>query len=211
MLSPRPWTYGITMCPLVGLPPGVLDAWLLLLVPLVPCAVLPTWLLPFSSQFPFITLFWTLLMAHLGYLHLASASLRCCSSSFRSSGVVQTDLALWVSVPMTLYLAASLWWLSHCKYWSVCVGLQYTLMLRELSASGMTQGIKKWNSPIFPDYLWQDNFTRLIKESIFIRVNNPTLNRNIGKFQLSHIWDRVLFGTPNIKVANPKGNVQHSP
>ena len=69
--------------------------------------------------------------------------------------------------------------------------------------------------------LSQDNFsiidregqdiTRLIKESIFIRVNNPTLNRNIGKFQLSHIWDRVLFGTPNFKVANPKGNVQHSP
>ena len=40
---------------------------------------------------------------------------------------------------------------------------------------------------------------RLIKESIFIRVNNPTLNRNIGRFQLSHIWDRVLFGTPGIK------------
>ena len=43
------------------------------------------------------------------------------------------------------------------------------------------------------------DFTRLIKESIFIRVNNPTLNRNIGKFQLSHIWDRVLFCTPGIK------------
>ena len=54
-------------------------------------------------------------------------------------------------------------------------------------------------------------FTRLIKESIFIRVNNPTLNRNIGKFQLSHIWDRVLFSTPGIKVAIPQGNAQHSP
>ena len=39
----------------------------------------------------------------------------------------------------------------------------------------------------------QDNFniigrdgqdlTRLIKESFYIRVKNPTLNRNIGKFQ----------------------------
>ena len=56
------------------------------------------------------------------------------------------------------------------------------------------------------------DITRLIKESVFIRVNNPTLNRNIGMFQLlSDIWDRVLFGTPNIKIANPKGNVQHSP
>ena len=55
------------------------------------------------------------------------------------------------------------------------------------------------------------DLTRLIKEAIFIRVNNPTLNRNIGKFQLSHIWDRVLFSTPNLKAAFPQGNVQHSP
>ena len=55
------------------------------------------------------------------------------------------------------------------------------------------------------------DLTRLIEEAIFIRVNNPTLNRNIGKFQLSHIWDRVLFSTPNLKAAFPQGNVQHSP
>ena len=69
--------------------------------------------------------------------------------------------------------------------------------------------------------LSQDNFniigregqdlTRKIKESIYIKVNNPTFNRNIGKFHLNHIWDRVLFSTPNIKVAIPTGNVQHSP
>ena len=77
------------------------------------------------------------------------------------------------------------------------------------------------HSQLIGHQLSQDNFTiigredqditRLIKESIFIRVNNPTLNRNTGKFQLSHIWDRVLFSTPNIKVAIPKGNMQHSP
>ena len=39
------------------------------------------------------------------------------------------------------------------------------------------------------------DFKRLIRESIFIRVNNSTLNRNIGKFQLSHTWDRVLLST----------------
>ena len=53
------------------------------------------------------------------------------------------------------------------------------------------------------------DFTRLIKESIFIRVNNPALKRNIGKFQLSHIWDRVLLSTPGIKVAIPQGNVHN--
>ena len=57
----------------------------------------------------------------------------------------------------------------------------------------------------------EKNFTRLIKESIFIRVNNPRLNRNIGKFQLSHIWDRVLLSTPGIKVAIPQGNVHNGP
>ena len=94
------------MCPALGLPAGVLT-WLLLpvLVPVLSCAELLTWVLPLSSQLPFITLFITLFMAHLGYLHLTSTLLRCCNSSSKSSSAVQTDLALWVSVPMTLYLA----------------------------------------------------------------------------------------------------------
>ena len=28
--------------------------------------------------------------------------------------------------------------------------------------------------------------------------NNPTLYQNIGKYNLSHIWDRVLFNTPGL-------------
>ena len=39
---------------------------------------------------------------------------------------------------------------------------------------------------------------RNIKESIFIRVHNPTFNENIGKFNLLHIWDRVLLNTPGL-------------
>ena len=37
------------------------------------------------------------------------------------------------------------------------------------------------------------NLMRTIKEAVYIRVNNPSLNRNIGKYHLSHIWDKVLF------------------
>ena len=44
---------------------------------------------------------------------------------------------------------------------------------------------------------------RTIKESIFIRVNNPTLNQNIGKYNLDHIWDRVLFNTLGLNWAFP--------
>ena len=42
--------------------------------------------------------------------------------------------------------------------------------------------------------------SRYIMESIFIRVNNPTLNNNIGKFNLPHIWDRVLINIPGLKL-----------
>ena len=42
------------------------------------------------------------------------------------------------------------------------------------------------------------NLARNIKESIYIRVNNPSLNNNIGKFNLSHIWDKVLLNTKGL-------------
>ena len=36
------------------------------------------------------------------------------------------------------------------------------------------------------------------KEAIFIRVNDPSLNSNIGKFQLPHIWNEVLARSPEL-------------
>ena len=50
---------------------------------------------------------------------------------------------------------------------------------------------------------------RNIKESIFIRVNNSTLNRNIGEFNLPHIWDRVLLNTPGLKQERYAHGVGH--
>ena len=49
--------------------------------------------------------------------------------------------------------------------------------------------------------------TRTIKEAIYIWVNNPTLNRNIGKYNLNHIWDRVLFNTPGLKIGSSQNLV----
>ena len=49
---------------------------------------------------------------------------------------------------------------------------------------------------------------RTIKESIYIRANNPTLNRNVGKYNLHHILDRVLFSTPELRI---NGHVQRLP
>ena len=40
--------------------------------------------------------------------------------------------------------------------------------------------------------------TRNIKEAVYIKVNDPSLNRNLGKFQLphAHVWVQVLKYTP---------------
>ena len=45
---------------------------------------------------------------------------------------------------------------------------------------------------------------------IYIRVNNPTLNRNIGKFNLHHIRCRVLLNTPDLKINNANGHVHRT-
>ena len=44
---------------------------------------------------------------------------------------------------------------------------------------------------------------RTIKESIYIRVNNPTLNQNIGKYNHSHLWDRVILTPQGINCTLP--------
>ena len=36
------------------------------------------------------------------------------------------------------------------------------------------------------------SIARNIKEAMLIRVNDPSLNRNISKYQLPHIWDEML-------------------
>ena len=51
---------------------------------------------------------------------------------------------------------------------------------------------------------------RTVKESVCIRVNNPTLNRNVGKYNLHHIWDRVLFNTPHLKINNDNGHAHRT-
>ena len=44
------------------------------------------------------------------------------------------------------------------------------------------------------------NFLRTIKEALYIRANNPSLNRNVGKFHLPHIWDEVLFNISELNL-----------
>ena len=44
-----------------------------------------------------------------------------------------------------------------------------------------------------------NNQSRTIKEAMFIWVQDPTLNRNLGKYQLPHIWDHLLMASPTLQ------------
>ena len=44
------------------------------------------------------------------------------------------------------------------------------------------------------------NLLRTIKEVLYIRVNNPSLNKNMGKYHLPHIWDEVLHNISELKL-----------
>ena len=44
------------------------------------------------------------------------------------------------------------------------------------------------------------NMARAVKEAVYIRVNNPTLNRNIGKYNLPHLWDGILQSISELKI-----------
>ena len=61
--------------------------------------------------------------------------------------------------------------------------------------------------------IWKEDhgLARTIKESIYIRVNNPALNRNVDKYNLHYIWDRGLFSTPELRISNDNGHVHVTP
>ena len=42
--------------------------------------------------------------------------------------------------------------------------------------------------------------SRTINEAMFIWVNDPTLNRNLGKYQLPHVWDSILHASPTLQL-----------
>ena len=44
------------------------------------------------------------------------------------------------------------------------------------------------------------NLIRSIKEAIYRRVNNPSLNKNIDKYHLPHICNEVLFNISELKL-----------
>ena len=44
-----------------------------------------------------------------------------------------------------------------------------------------------------------NNQSRTIREAMFIHVQDPTLNMNLGKCQLLHTWDHFLMASPTLQ------------
>ena len=44
------------------------------------------------------------------------------------------------------------------------------------------------------------NIARAIKKVIIININDSSLNRNMGKYQLPNTWDEVLVKLPELKL-----------
>ena len=82
------------------------------------------------------------------------------------------------------------------------LGERYREHLKELSPihAHSTQTVHNTTPDNFNIIGREDHgLARTIKEYIYIRVNNPTLNQNIDKYSVNHIWDRVLLNTPTLK------------
>ena len=94
---------------------------------------------------------------------------------------------------------------THCLGRTDCLGNDY---LRANCLWGRTVGCQ--SSTVFPGTNCLEDRGTIIKESIFTRVNNPTLNRNIAKLNLPHIWDRVLFKTLGLNLKRHAHEVGHA-
>ena len=44
-----------------------------------------------------------------------------------------------------------------------------------------------------------NSHSRTIKDAMFIHLQDPTLNRNLGKYQLPYIWDHLLLASPTLQ------------
>ena len=98
--------------------------------------------------------------------------------------MLHTVEALWERVWMTLNLAERWWWLSHCKYWSVCVGFLYTVMDREPSASGLTIVSKKGMEP-----------SSLLSSTVNLRAGSTLLMCWRKPYLLASLWMTKVSST----------------
>ena len=85
-----------------------------------------------------------------------------------------------------------------------------SLMVLAMLWSSLPTMLKLFQGPLTGHEVYVDNFcivgredqsmARTNREAMLIRVNDPSLNRDVGKYQLPHIWDGVLVKSPEFKL-----------
>ena len=53
---------------------------------------------------------------------------------------------------------------------------------------------------LLPFFYFVADGNLLLTCGLYIRVSNPSLNRNLGKYHLPHIWDEVLLNVSELKI-----------
>ena len=96
-------------------------------------------LFAFWYNVPFLALIVTYILfkAHVGHVHICNIIHKYSCSVLSRYGVECITLALCISVLTTQYLTDMSWWLSQCRYWSVCLGFLHTLMDNVLFCSSL--------------------------------------------------------------------------
>ena len=75
------------------------------------------------------------------------------------------------------------------------LGLRKVLTFIKYNITGHTTTIENFSIVRRED----QNLIRTIKEPLYIRVNNPSLNKTISKYHLPHIWHEALFNTSGLR------------
>ena len=100
-------------------------------------------------------------------------------------------------------------WNGHCRVWAPLVWCYFQradgrVILFQFEFWGVMQNLIPYVKQMFNNFSIvgreDQNLCRWIKEALYIRVNNPSLNKNIGKYHLLHIWDEVLHNTSELKL-----------
>ena len=144
-LSPSPWVYGMTMCPMLGFSLGGPSFWISTGAGCALCwavTVAITIILSVAVIIyfePYVWCTWDICTCPkppVGAVSPFGRVLDQCNMFWPCGWEY-----LWH------YLAEKLWGLSHCKYWSLWVGLWYTVMDKELSASALAKVLRKKIDP----------------------------------------------------------------
>ena len=106
---------------------------------------------------------------------------------------LQGDISLW-----QMFIAKGLI-LFQFEFWGVKQNLIPYVRQMEFAYINHLHKVLREKDGKGASHCWQGG-SRAIKEALYIRVNNPSLNKNIGKFHLPHIWDEVLFNTSELKL-----------